>query len=162
MGVIFGIINIIVAVWFFSSAKSVKKQAIMWAFIGGLSFLAFKFLGYSTIGLLQDTLDQTNLSDLVDQGYIQTERSVSELSSETANNQSSILGVFYEFFPLIVALLGVTFIRAKFILGMGYIASLKHKTSLKLVTKNALDTLPVEAPNFTGTLSSWWKIIRRN
>jgi hypothetical protein len=162
MGVIFGIINIIVAVWFFSSARSVKKQALMWAVIGGLSFLVFKFLGYSMIGYLQGSLDQANISDLVDQGYSQTESSAIELSSETSDDQSVILGIFYEFLPLMIALFGVSFIRAKFILGMGYIASLKHKTSLKLVTKNALETSPVESPNFTSTLSSWWKNIRRN
>ena len=162
MGVIFGIINIIVAVWFFSSAKSVKKQALMWAVIGGLAFLVFKILGYSMIGFLQGSLDQAVLGDLADQGYSQTDRSATELSSETAKNQSAILGIFYEFLPLIVALFGVSFIRAKFILGMGYIESLKHKTSLKLVTKNALETSPVGSPSFTSTLSSWWKKIRRN
>jgi hypothetical protein len=162
MGVIFGIINIIVAVWFFSSARSVKKQALMWAVIGGLSFLVFKFLGYSMIGYLQGSLDQANISDLVDQGYAQSERSAIELSSETADDQSALLGIFYEFLPLMIALFGVSFIRSKFILGMGYIASLKHKTSLKLVTKNELETSPVGSPSFTGTLSSWWKKIRRN
>ena len=162
MGVVFGIINIIVAIWFFSSAASVKKQALMWAVIGGLSFLVFKFLGYSLIGFLQGSLDQANLGDLVDQGYSQTERSTGELSSETADDQSVVLGILYEFFPLIVALFGVAFIRAKFILGMGFIASLKHQTSLKLATKNSLETSPVELPNFIGTLSSWWKKISRN
>ena len=162
MGVIFGIINIIVAVWFYSSAASVKKQAIMWAVIGGLSFLVFKFLGYSMIGFIQGSLDQANIGDLVDKGYSQSENSSSELSSETAGDQSTFLGIFYEFFPLIVALLGVAFIRAKFILGMGFIASLKHKTSLKLVTKNSLETSPLQSPSFTETLSSWWKNIRRN
>jgi len=132
MGVIFGIINIIIAIWFFSSAASVKKQAVMWAVIGGGSFLVFKFLGYSMIGLFQGALDQSIISDLSDQGYTPTERSVSALSSETFGDQSIIVGVFYEFFPLIVALLGVSYIRAKFILEMGYAASLKHTTPLKL------------------------------
>jgi hypothetical protein len=162
MGVFFGIINILVAIWFFSSAASVKKQAVMWAVIGGLSFLVFKYIGYSMIGMLQGSLDQAILGDLADIGYSQTDNSAGELSSETAGNQSTILGILYEFFPLLVALSGVAFIRAKFILGMGYIASLKHKTSIKLVTKNALETSPVESPSFTGTLSSWWKNIRRN
>ena len=162
MGVFFGIINILVAVWFYSSAASVKKQAVMWAVIGGLSFLVFKYIGYSMIGMLQGSLDQTILGDLVDQGYLSTERSVGELSSETFDDQSTALGIFYEFFPLIIALSGVAFIRAKFILGMGYIASLKHKTSLKLVTKNSLETSPLQSPSFTGTLSSWWKNIRKS
>jgi len=162
MGVIFGIINIIVAIWFFSSAASVKKQALMWAAIGGLSFLVFKFLGYSMIGFLQGSLDQAIISDLVDQGYSPTDRSSGELSSETFGDQSTAAGIFYEFFPLIVALLGVSFIRAKFILGMGYIASLKHKTSLKLVTKNSLEVTPIQSPNFTGTLSGWCKNIRKS
>jgi hypothetical protein len=61
-----------------------------------------------------------------------------------------------------IALFGVSFIRAKFILGMGYIASLKHKTSLKLVTQNTLEISPVIAPSFTGSLSSWWKKNRKN
>jgi hypothetical protein len=61
-----------------------------------------------------------------------------------------------------LALLGVSFIRAKFILGMGYIASLKHKTSLMLVTKNSLETSPIQSPTFTGTLSSWWKRSRKS
>lgn len=161
MGVIFGIINIIVAIWFFSSAASVKKQTIMWAVIGGLSFLLFKYLGYSMISFFQGSLDQNVLSDLVDQGYSQTENSAGELSSETYDEQSTALGIFYEFFPLMLALLGVSFIRAKFILGMGYIASLKHKTSLKLVTTNALETSTVETSNLTGTLSSWWAKIRK-
>ncbi len=156
MGVFFGIINIIVAIWFFSSAASVKKQTVMWAVIGGLSFLVFKYLGYSMIGMLQGLLDQSLLGDLVDQGYIQTERSVGALSSETFDDQSTALGIFYEFFPLMVALLGVSFIRAKFILSMGYIASLKHKTSLMLVTKNQLEESPIQSPGFTGTLSNWW------
>ena len=88
MGVIFGIINIIVAVWFYSSAASVKKQAIMWAVIGGLSFLVFKFLGYSMIGFIQGSLDQANIGDLIDKGYSQSENSAGELSSETAGDQS--------------------------------------------------------------------------
>jgi hypothetical protein len=162
MGVFFGIINIIVAIWFFSSAASVKKQAVMWAVIGGLSFLVFKYIGYSTIGMLQGSLDQSILGDLTDQGYVQTERSAGELSSETFDDQSTALGIFYEFFPLMLALLGVSFIRAKFILGMGYIASLKHKTSLMLVTKNSLETSPIQSPTFTGTLSSWWKRSRKS
>jgi hypothetical protein len=115
MGVFFGIINIIVAIWFFSSAASVKKQAVMWAVIGGLSFLVFKYIGYSTIGMLQGSLDQSILGDLVDKGYVQTENSAGSLSSETFDDQSATLGIFYEFFPLMVALLGVSFIRAKFI-----------------------------------------------
>lgn len=156
MGVFFGIINIIVAIWFFSSAASVKKQAVMWAVIGALSFLVFKYFGYSMIGMLQGSLDQSILGDLVDQGYTQTERSAGELSSETFDDQSTALGIFYEFFPLMVALLGVSLIRAKFILKMGYIASLKHKTSLMLVTKNPLEDTPIQSPSFTGTLSSWW------
>lgn len=159
MGVIFGIINIIVAVWFFASAASVKKQALMWGAIGGLSFLVFKFLGYSMIGTLQGSLDQALIGDLVDQGYTQTERSLGELSSETSSDQSSILGIFYEFFPLLVALIGVSFIRAKFILKMGYIMSLKYKTSLKLITKDV--AAPIGAPTFTGTVSGWWKNIRK-
>jgi len=162
MGVFFGIINIIVAIWFFSSAASVKKQAVMWAVIGGLSFLFFKFIGYSMIGMLQGSLDQSILGDLVDKGYVQTESSAGELSSETFDDQSAVLGIFYEFFPLMIALLGVSFIRAKFILGMGYIASLKHKTSLMLVTKNELETSPIQSPGFTGTLSSWWKKTRKS
>ena len=156
MGVFFGIINILVAIWFFSSAVSVKKQAVMWAVIGALSFLVFKYIGYSMIGMLQGSLDQSILGDLVDQGYVQTEGSANALSSETFDDQSTALGIFYEFFPLMVALLGVSFIRAKFILGMGYIASLKHKTTLMLVTKNQLEDSPIQSPSFTGTLSSWW------
>ncbi len=162
MGVFFGIINILVAAWFYSSAASVKKQTVMWAVIGGISFLVFKYIGYSVIGMLQGSLDQAILGDLVDQGYSATERSAGELSSETFGDQSTVLGIFYEFFPLIVALSGVVFIRAKFILGMGYIASLKHKTSLKLVTKNSLETSPIQSSGFTETLSSWWKSMRRN
>ncbi|MCF6203736.1 MAG: hypothetical protein L3J59_08715 [Methylococcaceae bacterium] len=162
MGVFFGIINIIVAVWFYSSATSVKKQAIMWAVIGGLSFLFFKYLGYSVIGMIQGSLDQAILGDLVDKGYSATENSAGELSSETSGNQSTALGIFYEFFPLIVALSGVAFIRAKFILGMGYIASLKHKTPIKLVTKNSLETSSIQSPGFVETLSSLWKKIRRS
>jgi len=162
MGVIFGLINIMVAVWFFSSATSVKKQALMWAAIGGISFLVFKFIGYSMIGYLQGSLDQALLSDLVEQGYIATERSATELSSETSTDQSTIAGIFYEFFPLILALLAVSFIRAKFILGMGYIASLKHKTSLKIKTHNLPDVPAIQSPSFTGTISGWWGKIRKS
>jgi len=162
MGVIFGIINIIVAVWFFSSAASVKKQALMWAAIGGISFLFFKFFGYSMIGLLQGSLDQAILSDLVDQGYTATENSAGELSSETSDEQSIVTGIFYEFFPLIVALLGVSFIRAKFILGMGFIASLMHKTTLKIKTHDTQTVAPISSPNLTGTVSSWWQKVRKS
>jgi len=162
MGVFFGIINILVAAWFFASAASVKKQAVMWAIIGGLSFLVFKYIGYSMIGMIQGSLDQSVLGDLTDIGYSQTENSAGELSSETAGNQSTILGIFYEFFPLLVALSGITFIRAKFILEMGYIASLKHKTSIKLTTKNSLEASSIQSPGFVETLSSWWKKIRRS
>ncbi len=162
MGVIFGIINILVAVWFFSSAVSVKKQAVMWAIIGGLSFICFKFLGYSMIGFLQGSLDQNIISDLVDQGYIQSEKSTRELSNETYDEQSIIAGIFFEFFPLIVALLGVSFIRAKFILSMDYIPSLKHKTSLILKTNSFLENTSNEAPTLKGTVSAWWKNIRKS
>jgi hypothetical protein len=154
MGIIFGIINIMVAVWFFSTAASVKKQAIMWAAIGGISFIAFKFLGYSMIGMLQGSLDQSIISDLVDQGYTQTERSTFELSKETFDDQSTAAGILFEFFPLILALFGVSFIRAKFILGMDYIASLKHKTSLKFVSKKSQEVQPL---GLIDTISDWWK-----
>jgi len=162
MGVIFGIINILVAVWFFASASSVKKQTLMWAAIGGISFLVFKFLGYSMIGMLQGALDQAQLGDLIDKGYTVSETSARELSSETSEDQSSAAGIFYEFFPLLLALLGVSFIRAKFILGMDYIASLKHKTSLKIKTHETLGSVPVQSPNFTGTLTGWWKTVRKS
>ena len=160
MGVIFGIVNIVVAVWFYSSAVSVKKQAIMWAVIGGLSFLVFKYLGYSLVAMLQDTMDQSTLDDLSDKGYVQTERSADELSSEVSDEQSTTAGIFYEFFPFIVALLGVSFIRAKFILGMGYIDSLKHRTPLKFVTSEILDGEQVvekDSDKLFGGLSDWWK-----
>ena len=160
MGVIFGIINIIVAIWFFSSAASVKKQAVMWAVIGGISFLTFKFLGYSMIGMLQGALDQSIISDLSELGYSATERSAGELSSETFDDQSTVVGIFYEFFPLIIALLGVSFIRAKFILGMDYVASLKHKTPLKLVTRSS--AAPIQSPSLTRTVSSWWNRSKKN
>jgi len=162
MGVIFGIINIIVAVWFFSSAASVKKQALMWAAIGGISFLLFKFLGYSMIGALQGSLDQAILGDLIDQGYTATANSAGELSSETYDEQSTAVGIFYEFFPLILALLGVAFIRAKFILGMDFIASLKHKTTLKIKTHDTQTVTPSSSPSLTGTVSGWWHKIRKN
>ncbi len=162
MGAIFGIINIIVAIWFFSSAASVKKQALMWAAIGGISFLVFKFLGYSMIGMLQGSFDQALLSDLVDQGYSASDRSARELSSETSDEQSIAVGIFYEFFPLIIALLGVSFIRAKFILGMGYIAALKHKSSLKIKTYDAKGSIPIQPPSFAGTLSGWWRKVRKS
>ena len=75
--------------------------------------------------------NQSVLDNLSDQGYNLTERSADSLAVEsTLDDQSRVTGIFYEFFPLIVALLGVSFIRAKFILGMGYVASLKHKSSL--------------------------------
>ncbi len=160
MGVIFGLVNIIVAVWFYSSAVSVKKQAIMWAVIGGISFIAFKFLGYSLISILQESLDQANLSNLSDQGYVQTESSVDNLSNETFDDQSTAAGIFYEFFPLIMALLGVSFIRAKFILGLGYIDSLKHKTPLKFITTDFLDNNTAEktaSPKFILGLFDRWK-----
>ncbi len=156
MGVIFGIINIGVAIWFFSSAASVKKQAIMWAIIGGISFLVFKVVGYSMIGYLQGSLDQAILSDLVDQGYAQTDNSAGELSSETSDQQSTIAGIFFEFFPLIVALLGVSYIRAKFILGMGFVASLKHTTSIKLTTTNFMEDSSNNSGGLVETLTIWW------
>lgn len=131
MGIIFGLINIMVAVWFYSSARSVKKPAITWAIIGALSYFAFKFLGYSLLGMVLEIENQGFLDSLINQGYTLSERSTSALSVEsTLNDQSTVVGIFYEFFPLIVALLGVSFIRAKFILGMGYVESLKHKSSL--------------------------------
>ncbi len=156
MGVIFGIINIIVAIWFYGSAITVKKSPISWAVIGGLSFLGFKFVGYLLLATLQGSIIEASLDDLSDQGYVQTERSAEALASETADDQYTVVGIFYEFFPLIVALLGVFFIRAKFILGMGYIESLKHETPLKLVTSDSSIAEP-ELPKFFGTLSEWWK-----
>ncbi len=146
MGAIFGIINIAIVIWFYSSAASVKKQALMWAAIGGLSFLAFKFLGYSLIGMMQGASDQTVIEGLVEQGYSPSERSAAEVSSEMKTEQSTAVGIFYEFFPLLLALLGVSYIRAKFILGMDYIASLKHKSSLK-INKNDSPDEPVKEWN---------------
>ncbi len=157
MGVIFGIINIVVAIWFFSSAVSVKKQAVFWAVIGGLSFIVFKFLGYSFIALIQDSYDQAHLDTLTDRGYVQTERSDNDLSNETFDDQYTSVGILYEFIPLVVALLGVSFIRAKFILGMGFIASLKHKTPLKLVTTDSAYNSPTEKLKLFGPLIEWWK-----
>ena len=164
MGVIFGIINIVVAIWFFSSAASVKKQALMWAAIGGLSFLVFKFLGYSLVAMVQDSYDQAHLDTLTDRGYEQTERSDNDLSNETFDDQYTSVGIFYEFFPLLIALLGVSYIRAKFILGMGYIASLKHKTPLKLVTTDSVYESPTEKEKLKlfGPLMDWWKNRKKN
>ena len=156
MGVIFGIINIIVAVWFFSTAVSVKKQAIMWAAFGGFSFLVFKFLGYSTLAVFLDILDQVGLNDLTDQGYIETERSADALTSESFDEQSTAAGIFYELFPLIVALLGIAFIRAKFLLGMGFFESLKHKTSLKFVEQESKSGISSEVLKLFGAISNWW------
>jgi len=99
---------------------------------------------------------------LTEQGYAATERSAGELSSETFDDQSTALGIFYEFFPLMIALFGVSFIRAKFILKMDYIASLKHKTSLKIITKNTQEVSPVTSPGLTGTVSSWWNRSRKH
>ena len=165
MGVIFGIFNIVVAIWFYSSAVSVKKQALMWAVIGGLSFLAFKFLGYSLIAMLQDSFDQAQLDTLTERGYEQTERSDNDLSNETFDDQYTSVGIFYEFLPLLVALLGVSYIRAKFILGMGYIASLKHRTPLKLVSTDYIDEgtgLKKETRRIFGPLIDWWKKRQNN
>ena len=165
MGVIYGLINILVAVWFYSSAVSVKKQAIMWAVIGGISFIAFKFLGYSLISMLQGSLDQASLSILSDQGYVQTEGSAENLSNETFDDQSTAAGIFYEFFPLIVALLGVSFIRAKFILGMGYIDSLKHRTPLKFITTDYLGenaAKKTDLSKFFSRLTDLWKKRKSN
>ena len=165
MGVIFGIFNIVVAIWFYSSAVSVKKQALMWAVIGGLSFLAFKFLGYSLIAMLQDSFDQAHLDTLTERGYEQTERSDNDLSNETFDDQYTSVGIFYEFLPLLVALLGVSYIRAKFILGMGYIASLKHRTPLKLVSTDYIDEgtgLEKETRRIFGPLIDWWKKRQNN
>jgi hypothetical protein len=160
MGVIFGVVNIIVAVWFYSSAVSVQKKALMWAVIGALSFLFFKYLGYATIAMFQDSMDQATLEQLTDKGLVPTENAIEIIEKETAYEQSPIAGIFYEFFPLFLALLGVSLIRAKFILGMGYIKSLKHKTGLKLQTTDLLDGEPVveqETDKLFGALSDWWK-----
>ncbi len=162
MGVIFGIVNIIVAIWFFSSAAAVKKKALMWAAIGGIAFLGFKFVGYSTIGLLQSSVDQAALGDLAEQGYTVSERSARELSSETKNEQSTAIGIMFEFFPLILALLGVSYIRARFILGMSYIASLKYKTPLTIKTHEAKGVAPNESPSLIDTVSSWLKKNSKN
>ncbi len=134
MGVIFGIVNIIIAVWFYATASSVGKQAFMWAVIGALSFLVFKFFGYSMIAFIQESSVDASLENLMEKGYVPSERSDDAIVKESVDEQSSALGIFYEFFPLLVALLGVAYIRAKFILKMGFIDSLKHKTPLILVT----------------------------
>jgi hypothetical protein len=162
MGVIFGIVNLVVAVWFYASAVSVKKPALKWAVIGGLSFLAFKFIGYLLLATLQGSLIEASLDDLSDQGYVQTERSADALASETSDDQYTVIGIFYEFFPLIVALLGVSFIRAKFILGMGYIDSLRHETPLKLITKGDSPADEQELPKYFGALFEWWKKRKSN
>ena len=165
MGVIFGIVNIIVAVWFYASAVSVKKQAVLWALIGGLSFIAFKTMGYSVLAMIQGALDQTSLDVLSEQGYIQSDKSAEMLSNETFDDQNTAVGIFYEFFPLIMALLGVSFMRAKLILGMGYIASLKHKTPLKFATKGSTDINTKDQKDImkrVGELSSWWNKRKRS
>jgi hypothetical protein len=105
------------------------------------------------IGMLQRALDQSIISDLSDQGYTPLERSAREISSEIFDEQSNIAGVVYEFFPLIVALLGVSYIRTKCMLGMGYVASLKHTTPLKLIINNSLEATPVRSLSLTATLS---------
>jgi ABC-type branched-subunit amino acid transport system permease subunit len=160
MGVIFGMVNILVAIWFYASAVSVKKQAILWAVIGGLSFLAGKILGYSFIAFVQESLIQANLDDLSDIGYTVSEESSDKLSKQTSDDQNTAVGILYEFFPLIMALVGVTFIRAKFILSMGFIDSLKHETPLKFVTKNSTTENTAEEKAFLkrlANLSNWWK-----
>ncbi len=136
MGVIFGIVNILIAVWFYASASSVGKQAFMWAVIGALSFLVFKFFGYSMIAFIQESSVDASLENLMEKGYVPSERSDDAIVKESVDEQSSALGVFYEFFPLLVALLGVAYIRAKFILKMSFIDSIKHKTPLMLVTSD--------------------------
>ena len=98
-----------------------------------------------------------SLSDLTDQGYIETERSADALTSETFDEQSTAAGLFYEFFPLSVALLGVAYIRAKFLLGMGFFASLKHTSSLKFVEQGLMEVNTAKTPEPSGSLSGWWK-----
>lgn len=150
MGVIFGIVNLVVVAWFYASASSVHKKAIVWAVIGGLSFLAFKFAGYALIGMLQGALNQADLADLVAQGYVQSDDSTDAVSEQTYYKQSVLLGVFYEFFPLIVALLGVAYVRAKYILNMGFIESFKRSTPIKFSSAENAD-----APEQVGSGFKW-------
>jgi len=39
---------------------------------------------------------------------------------------------------------------------------LKHKTSLKIITKNTQEVSPVTSPGLTGTVSSWWNRSRKH
>lgn len=139
MGVIYGIVNIVIAVWFYASASSVNKRAVLWAVIGALAFLAFKFLGYTMIALIQESAVDANLGSLMEKGYIPSEKSADLIVKETADEQSAALGFFYEFFPLVMALVGVVYIRAKFILKMSFTESLKHKTPLMLEYEGTSD-----------------------
>ena len=138
MGSIYGLINLFVAAWFYASAVSVKKRAVMWAAIGAFSFLAFRLLGYSLIVFIQNSLAQANLDGLAGQGSSVIDKSINAISRELIEDGSISIEIFYEFLPLIIALFGVFIIRAKFILGMGCFASLLHRTPLKLGERKPL------------------------
>ncbi len=158
MGVIFGIVNIIIAIWFYATAASVGKRTFMWAVIGALSFLVIKFFGYSMIAFIQESSVDASLDNLMEKGYVPSERSDDAIVKESADEQSSALGIIYEFFPLLVALLGVAYIRAKFILKMGFIDSLKHKTPLMLVTsEEANDEIYDTSKGFSKFLSGLFR-----
>lgn len=164
MGVIYGILNFVVAIWFYSSAASVQKKAIMWAGIGAVSFLLFKVMGYSLIAVIQGMADQSIIDGMVEQGFVQTDKSAESLSNERFDDQSTAIGIIYEFIPLIFAFIGTTFIRAKFILNMGFVESLKHNPELKVKVKGEknLDTKDEqEFFKYVESFVNWCKSLKK-
>ncbi len=127
MGIIYGLINIFVANWFFSSAKSVKKPGIKWAAIGGVTFLLFIFSGNIVVREIQTSIQSSNVEKLVEKGYVASKKSNQNMYRQTKSKEITFLAVFNDLFPLVLAMSVIVFIRAKFILGIGVIESMKKR-----------------------------------
>lgn len=126
MGIINGLVSIFVSYWFYNTAISVKKPALKWAAIGFGIFLAIKLVGYWGIASVQTSAQSAQIDSLIEKGYQPTEHSKRKVFLQ--NNQPmdlTFLAVISDILPMILAVIGAAFVRAKFILGTGIMASLK-------------------------------------
>ena len=135
MGIIYGLINMAVAYWFFNAAISVRKPAFKWAGIGAVIFLLCLFTGNIAVKQIQGSVQSSNIDQMIEKGYVPS----SESKTNVRRQQKKVKGITFmavvnDLFPLILAILVVAFVRAKVLLGVGFKESLqKNSGKEKLV-----------------------------
>lgn len=134
MGIIYGLINMAVAYWFFNAATSVRKPAFKWAGIGAVIFLLCLFAGNMAVKQIQSSVQSSNIDKMIEKGYTPSSDSNRNVRRQTKKVKGiTFMAVVNDLFPLILAILVVAFVRAKILLGVGFKDSLLKSGAEKIV-----------------------------